>query len=240
MYKNTNEIIRKSQLDKKEMGELIEKNSGLIWSIVKRFVGRGYEKEELYQIGAIGFIKAIKRFDTSYNVQLSTFAVPYILGEIKRFLRDDGIIKVSRNLKELSMKINDLQRRNIIEKGEEITIAELAKKLKVTKEEIAAAIDSSKPINSIDEEVYENENGITKIEQIKTEKNETDELINNMCIKKLIQDLEEREKQLIILRYYKGKTQTEVAKILGITQVQVSRIEKKVLINMREKMKETA
>ena len=218
------------------MTKIIETNSGLLWSIVKRFQGRGYEKEELYQIACIGFIKAIKRFNVEYNVKLSTYAVPYILGEIKRFIRDDGPIKISRSIKELATKINELQRQHINKTGEEMSIAELAKNLKVSNEEIVVALDAIRKPESIDEELYDETGGETKIAKISTNKDETGSVINKICIQELIRELKDREKQIIILRYYKGKTQSEVAKILGITQVQVSRLEKKILLEMRKKI----
>ena len=139
------------------MAKLLEENNGLIWSIVKRFKDRGYELEDLYQIGSIGFIKSIKRFDTSFDVKLSTYAVPYILGEIKRFIRDDGSFKVSRSIKELAMKIRDIQNKYLRESGKEITILEISKELKVTKEEITLAMDSIKPAVSIYQDSYSDE-----------------------------------------------------------------------------------
>ena len=238
MYEiKTEDLLKAQNNDDKAMTDIIETNSGLLWSIVKRFLGRGYEGEELYQIGCIGFIKAIKRFDTNYDVRISTYAVPYILGEIKRFIRDDGPIKISRSIKELAIKIKDIQKEYLSKKGEEISICEIAKILKVSKEEVAVALDSLRPLESIDEESYENDTGgETKITKIGNGKDETGCLINKMCLDELIKNLTEREQKIIMLRYYKEKTQSEVAKILGITQVQVSRLEKKILLNMREKI----
>ena len=153
MYNNnTKEILEAQQGNHEIMSKLIESNSGLVWSIVKRFSGRGFELEDLYQIGVIGLIKSIKRFDTNFDVRLSTYAVPYILGEIKRFIRDDGPIKVSRSIKELSMKIKDIQREYINKTGEEIGINEIAKKLKIPKEDIAVALDAANPVESIYQE----------------------------------------------------------------------------------------
>lgn len=209
---------------------------GLVWSIVKRFSGRGHSQEDLYQIGCIGLIKAIQRFDTTYNVKISTYAVPYILGEIKKFIRDDGIIKVSRSIKELGIKINELQREHINKTGEEIKITELAQKLNVTKEEIVVALDATIKPESIDEELYNESGKETKISRIPSNKDESTNIINKLCVQELINDLENKEKQIIMLRYYKGRTQLEVAKELGITQVQVSRLEKKILTKMREKI----
>ena len=238
MYEiKTEEILKAQNNDKEAMANIIEINSGLLWSIVKRFLGRGYDAEELYQIACIGFIKSIKRFDTSLNLRLSTYAVPYIMGEIKRFIRDDGPIKVSRSLKELSAKVKEVQREYLCKKGEEINISEISKILKVSKEEIAMAMESERPLESINEENYDNEsNGESKISKISNGKDETAILIDKICINNLIEQLEAREKQIILLRYYRGKTQSEVAKMLGITQVQVSRIEKKILLNMKEKI----
>lgn len=159
-----------------------------------------------------------------------------LFGEIKKFIRDDGPIKVSRSIKELATKINEIQRQNINKTGEELQINELSKILNVTKEEIVVALDAVRKPESIDEEVYEETGGETKISKISTNKDETNALINKICIQELIEELQEREKKIIILRYFKGKTQTEVAKKLGITQVQVSRIEKKILNEMRRKI----
>lgn len=238
MYKDNIHNIKLAQDgDELAMEKLLKNNSGLIWNIVKRFNGRGYETEDLYQIGSIGLIKAIKRFDISLEVQLSTYAVPYILGEIKRFIRDDGIVKVSRQTKELSFKIKQLQREYLNKKGEEISIQELGKKLKVSKEEIAAAIESTNYVDSI----YSNDTSSSEdermlIEKISNEKDEYNELVNKMTLSQIIDNLETREKEIILLRFYKGQTQSQVGKVLGITQVQVSRIEKKVLEKMRVKL----
>lgn len=237
MYEiDSEEIIKAQNNDEEAMTKIIKTNSGLIWSIVKRFLGRGYDKEELEQIAYIGFIKAIKRFDTTLEFKLSTYAVPYIIGEIKRFIRDDGAIKVSRSIKELSTKIGQVQREYLVKKGKEITIEELSKELNVEKEDIILALESQKSIESIDKNVYEDESGESKISKISNQKDETNILIDKLCIEELINKLEIRDKKIILLRYYKGKTQTEVAKILGITQVQVSRLEKRILNEMREKI----
>lgn len=237
-YENTiQDIIDAQNGNQETMSKLVEENNGLIWSIVKRFQGRGYELEDLYQIGSIGFIKSIKRFDTSFDVKLSTYAVPYILGEIKRFIRDDGSIKVSRSIKELAMKIKDIEAKHLREKGEEITILQIAKELKVSKEEVAIALDSLRPTVSIYEDSYSNdEGGISFLDTLSTNVDEAEQLSNKLAIKQIIENLEEREKEIILLRYYKNKTQMEVAKILGISQVQVSRIEKKILNSMKLKL----
>ena len=237
MYEiDSEEIIKAQNNDEEAMTKIIKTNSGLIWSIVKRFLGRGYDKEELEQVAYIGFIKAIKRFDTTLEFKLSTYAVPYIIGEIKRFIRDDGAIKVSRSIKELSAKIGQIQKEYITKKGEEITVEELARELKVEKEEIVAALESQRTVESIDKNVYDDENGESKISKISNQKDETTILLNKLCVEELINNLETRDKKIILLRYYKRKTQTEVAKMLGITQVQVSRLEKRILSEMKEKI----
>ncbi len=234
---NIEDIIEAQNGNQEKMTKLVEENNGLIWSIVKRFKDRGYELEDLYQIGSIGFIKSIKRFDTSFEVKLSTYAVPYILGEIKRFIRDDGSVKVSRSIKELAGKIKDIQSKYLKETGEEINITEIAKQLKMPKEEIAVALDSLKPTISIYDDSYTNdEGGISFLDTLSTNVDEAETLTNKLTIKEIITNLEQREKEIILLRYYKNKTQTEVAKILGISQVQVSRIEKKILNFMKLKL----
>ena len=169
-----------------------------------------------------------------YEYQLMQFHILY--GEIKRFIRDDGPIKISRSIKEMATKINEIQRQNINKTGEELQINELADILNVNKEEIVVALDANQKIESIDEEIYDDTGGETKISRISTNKDETGNIINSLCIQELLSTLSKRDKQIIILRYYKGKTQNEVAKMLGITQVQVSRIEKKLLREMREKI----
>ena len=236
MYENNREnIIKAKQGDGQAMEQLITDNMGLIASIVKRFKDRGYELEDLYQIGIVGFIKSIKRFNTEFNVKLSTYAVPYILGEIKRFLRDDGPVKVSRSIKELGMKIKELQR-EALARGKELKIEEIAKTLHVSKEEVAASLDSFQPVESIYSKSYQDEEGGISIIDTLGEQEETITLADKLTLKQLIEELEDKEKQLILLRYYKGRTQMQVASILGITQVQVSRMEKKILSHMRHKL----
>lgn len=231
------DILEAQNGDSKALAKLVEENNGLIWSIVRRFRDRGYELEDLYQIGSIGFIKSIKRFDTSYEVNLSTYSVPYILGEIKRFIRDDGAIKVSRSTKELARKIRDIQARHLRETGEEISIGKIAEELKTSKEEIAVALDSLNPTVSIYENAYsDEEGGLDFASQLSTGIDESEQIANRLSVQELIQHLDSREKEIILLRYYKNKTQTQVAKILGISQVQVSRLEKKILETMKLKL----
>lgn len=240
MYNNNyQDIIDAQNGNKEKMTSLVENNMGLVYNIVRRFQGRGYEIEDLKQIGILGLIKAIKKFDTKYEVQLSTYSVPYILGEIKRYIRDDGSIKVSRSIKEIAMKINILKKESLEKTGKEIKIEEISKILKISKEEIALAIDATAQdvVTSINEPVYDGGDGkICIADTLKSEKNEENEITNKLAIQKLINELNERDQQIIILRYFKGNTQSQVSKMLGISQVQVSRIEKKLLLEMREKI----
>ena len=239
MDNNTNEIKLAQNGDKDALAFLVESNQGLIWSIVKRFTGRGYDTEDIYQIGAMGLVKAIRNFDIKYEVKLSTYSVPYILGEIKRFIRDDGPIKVSRSIKELNVRINELKKHYLIKTGKEITIEEICKERKVQKEDVVIAMESTNSVESIDgASGAENKDGkqMTIFDKISTGKNEEELITNKMVVNQLINELQDRDKELILLRFYKEKTQTEVAKILGISQVQVSRIEKKILNSMRIKL----
>lgn len=202
-------------------------------------MNRGYEVEDLYQIGCIGFIKSIKRFDTNFEVKLSTYSVPYILGEIKRFIRDDGPIKVSRSIKELNVKIQELKKHYLITKGREITIEEIAKELKVDKDDIIIAMESNNSIESIEGTSSQSDKEGKKLsilDKISTGKNEEEIITNKIVIKQLLKELDERDREIILLRFFKEKTQTEVARILGISQVQVSRIERKILDKMKNKL----
>ena len=239
MYENNiNSIKRAQDGDKFEMDRLIRENNGLIWSIVKRFMNRGYEVEDLYQIGCMGFIKSIKRFDTNFEVKLSTYSVPYILGEIKRFIRDDGPIKVSRSIKELNTKINELKRHYLLN-GKEITLEQICKELKIQKEDAIIAMESTNAVESMDAATNaENKEGkqMTIFDKISTGKNEEEIITNRMVVNQLVNELNDRDKEIILLRFFKEKTQTEVAKILGISQVQVSRIERKILNEMKAKL----
>ena len=230
MYSNNIKYIKLAQENNEEAMEyLVKNNSGLVWNIVKRFSGRGYELEDLYQIGSIGLIKAIKRFDIDLEVQLSTYAVPYIMGEIKRFIRDDGIIKVSRQTKELAVKIKQIQNEYMNKYSEEISIMQISKILKVPKEEIAAAIESCNSVNSIYSVEGADSDDRMIIEKIADNKNEYNNLVDKITLSEIINKLDEKEKKVILLRFYKEQTQSQVGKILGITQVQVSRIEKREL-----------
>lgn len=227
------DIVEAQNGNKMALEKLILNNNGLIWSIVKRFKDRGYEIEDLYQIAVMGFIKSIKKFDTSFDVKLSTYAVPYILGEVKRYIQTDGPIKVSRSIKELLYKISEIQK-EYLKKGREVTIEEISKEVKLPKEEIVIALESKRPVNSIYES--EDENDMELIEKICDGTDEQNKVVNKIVIIELLKALTEKERQIILLRYFRGKTQSEVAKIVGVNQVQISRIEKKVLENMRRKL----
>lgn len=227
------DIVDAQNGNKVALEKLVLNNNGLIWSIVKRFKDRGYEIEDLYQIAVIGFIKSIKKFDTSFDVKLSTYAVPYILGEIKRYIQVDGPIKISRTIKELLYKISEIEK-EYLKKGKEITIEELAKEVNLPKEEVIIALESKRPVNSIYESDENNETEL--IDKISSGIDEQNKVVNKMVILELMKSLRDKEKQIIVLRYFRGKTQSEVAKIVGENQVQISRIEKKVLQNMRKKL----
>lgn len=236
MYETTIEEILEAQSgDKEKLNDIVEKNSRLIWSIVKRFKNSRYETEELFQIGALGFIKSIKRFDKEYNVKLSTFAVPYIIGELKRHFRDDGIVKVSRSLKELNMKI-EMLRKQYEKEGKELTIEKIKEELKESKENILLALEAEREVKSIDEDMDDGSENML-IKQVKVESYE-DETIRKLVLKEELNKLEEKERNIIVLRYFYNKTQSQIAEQYGISQVQVSRIEKKILLKMRENIKE--
>lgn len=237
LYDNqVSDIVDAQNGNETAMEKLININNGLIWSIVKRFKDRGFETEDLYQIAVIGFIKSIKKFDTSFDVKLSTYAVPYILGELKRYMQTDGPIKISRTIKELLYKISEVEK-EYTKQGKEISIEEMAKKVGVSKEDVIMALESKTPVNSIYEsELGDEDDGISIIDTISNNTDEQTIITNKLAITELINNLNEREKQVILLRYFRGQTQTEVAKIMGVNQVQISRIEKKVLNAMKRKL----
>ena len=228
------ELIKRSQNgDKDALNKIVNENSPLVWSIVRKFLNRGCEIEDLYQIGTIGLIKAVKNFDLSYDVRFSTYAVPMIMGEIKRFLRDDGIIKVSRHIKELSSKVRMATEKLEIELNREPKISEIANFLNESVEDVSTAIDASLAPESLYKSVNESEkNTVMLMDKISDEN--SDKILDNFILKDAICNLNERDKKIILLRYFKGKTQTEIAKMLGISQVQVSRLEKKILIEIRK------
>jgi RNA polymerase sporulation-specific sigma factor len=198
-------------------------------------MGRGYEAEDLYQIGAIGLIRAIDKFDFHYDVKFSTYAVPLISGEIKRFLRDDGMIKISRSLKENQWKIKKAMEIYLHENGREATVEELSEILGMEPEEIILAMEAVVEIESMEQSLYNGDGKeISLKERIADEKDEEEELTNKLFLQQLLQTLDKRDLELILLRYFENKTQTQVAEILGISQVQVSRLEKKILRYLKE------
>ena len=226
-------INRAHQGDKLARDKILIENTGLIWSIVRRFLNRGHEGEDLFQIGCIGMLKAIDRFDTEFDVAFSTYAVPMIAGEIRRFIRDDGIVKISRKIKENQMKIMHQREIYINEKKQEPTIEELEKVCDLTKEEIVMAMDASRNVESIDKEMYSKDSAYTLMDLAEDDTNIEETVLNKIMVQKLMDMLESKERKIINLRYFKNKTQSQVAKEMGMTQVQVSRLEKKILNSMR-------
>lgn len=234
MDKNSELVLMAQAGDKKACEQILEDNSGLIWCIVRRFVNRGAEMEDLYQLGSIGMLKAVNNFNPDFGVKFSTYAVPMIMGEIKRFLRDDGIIKISRSVKELSVKINQLKQELSKAGSREPSINELAEKLNVTSEEIIVALEAGMEIESLNTVVYQGDNSeITLMDKIPQESRDN-QLVENIDLKNALLQLEDRERKIIKLRYFQDKTQAQVAEIIGVSQVQISRIEKKVLGYMRK------
>lgn len=211
------------------------KINGLIWNIVKRFLGRGYEAEDLYQIACIGFIEAIQRFKFEFNVELSTYSVQYMIGEIKKFLRDDGIIRISRSTKELGAKIRQLERIYSDKTGESLCVQELSKILDLPEESIYMAQEAMQTkVESINDKV--GDDGREIIDILASDEDEQSKIVDKITILEMIKNLSFRDREIIDLRYFKDKTQMQVAKILGISQVHVSRIEKKILNDFRNKL----
>lgn len=229
-------LIQKShEGDKAAREQLVEENVGLIWCVVKRFYGRGLENEDLFQIGSIGLLKAIDKFDLSYDVKFSTYAVPMISGEIKRFLRDDGMIKVSRTLKELSYKIFQTREKLLDLLGREPTIEELAEKMQIDKEEIVEALEAGSEVESIYKPIHQKEgNEIRLMDKLEEKEHREEKILDHMLLQQLLGTLEKEERTLIYMRYFQDKTQSQVGKELGISQVQVSRMEKKIMENLRK------
>ena len=228
------ELILRSKSGDQEAGEiLIRENSGLIWSVAKRFIGRGTEAEDLYQLGCLGFLKAVEGFDLEFGTQFSTYAVPKIAGEIRRFLRDDGAIKVSRNLKENAMTIRLARNRLSNIYGREPTVHELSNHTGLSPEEIAMAEAATREVESIQRE--SGEEGFT-LENVLTDTESEEQLVEKIALRQAIGELGEREQLVIRLRYFHGLTQERVAKVLEVSQVQVSRIEKKAIAHLRERI----
>ena len=225
--------------DQEIMNRVIEMNLPLVASLSKKFLNRGYDYEDIFQIGSIGLVKAINNFDDSFNVKFSTYAVPMIIGEIKRFIRDDGIIKVSRNVKTLARKIH-FDKETLSKKlNREPTIEEIADFSGIPKEEILFAIESSSSMQYLYDTIHQDDGAPVLLIDKLSEKGEDDtEMINKLALKEALSSLDSKGRQIIMLRYFKDKTQVQVAKMLGISQVQVSRIEKKVLLLMKEKLQE--
>lgn len=234
----TEELICQSQEgDKAAREELIKENMGLIRHVVKRFLGRGVEAEDLFQIGAIGLVKAVDRFDLSFGVRFSTYAVPMIAGEIKRFLRDDSMLKVSRSLKELAGKAARLREQILMERGEEPGVEELAGLLGVEAEELVQAMDSSVEVESLQKIVYQGDGeGLSLMDKVEHGKDEQETLLRRLLLEQLLDTLEPRERQIINLRFFCDQTQTQVAQQLGMSQVQISRMEKKILAALKRRM----
>lgn len=223
--------------DKEARDRLVMENVGLIWSIVRRFSGRGHEMEDLFQIGSIGLMKAIDKFDPAFEVRFSTYAVPMITGEIKRFLRDDGMIKVSRSLKEMSARIQAAREDMAYSLGREPTLDEIAQKLQVSREEVAASLEAGAEIESLYRPVGDlGESSACLLDKLEEENDAQEKLLDRMILEKLLEGLNGQEKDIILRRYYYSQTQTEIAKVLNISQVQVSRLEKRILKKMRERL----
>ena len=223
--------------DENAKEELITNNSPLIKSIIKIYKNKGIEYDDLYQLGSLGFIKAINNFKAEFGVKFSTYAVPMIAGEVKRFLRDDGSIKVSRALKTLYIQINRFINKYKLENNENPSIAEISKEFKIEESEVMFALDSSRSVLSLDEQVDEgNSKSKTLLETIQDEDG-LDKMLDKIVLKSIIKNLSERDKKIIYLRYYLDRTQSEVARELNVSQVQVSRLELKILEKIKQKYK---
>lgn len=231
-------IQRAHDGDKEARDILVEENVGLVWSIVRRFQNRGVEPEDLFQIGTIGLIKAVDKFDCSYEVCFSTYAVPMITGEIKRYLRDDGILKVSRSLKETAAKAYRIREQQEKQTGREPTTQEIARELGISPEELMEAMDSYVQVESLQQTIYQGEgNTILLMDKLEEKDRQEEKVLDRIVLKEVLETLEAKERTIIYLRYFAGKTQAEIGKKMGMSQVQVSRTEKKVLERMRKEMK---
>lgn len=231
------QIRQAQQGNAQALETLVRENDRLVWSVVKHFTGKGYENEDLYQIGCIGFIKAVKKFDFSKNVQFSTYAVPLIMGEIRKFMRDDGIVKVSRGIKELARKIwytaGEIEKAS----GAPASLSEIAQKLDISCEEAAMAMAASaQPVSIFQPMGDSGENEITLLDTLESDGNFDEAIVDQMAVRNAAASLPPREQKIIFMRYYQNKTQSEVAKMLGISQVQVSRLEKKILSKLKQEI----
>lgn len=241
-HEETMNLIKRAQNgDEDAVDILVKSNLGLVKSVLRGFSNRGYDIEDLFQIGCIGLIKAIQKFDVNYDVKFSTYAVPMIVGEIKRFLRDDGIIKVSRSLKQTAAKVKYAKEKLTKSTGREPTIQEISDEIKVDKEEIVVALDSNYQPEYLYDVVYQSDGSpVFLIDKVSDDTNESEaDILDKIALKEILNRLKPRDRQIIILRYFQDKTQTEVAEILGISQVQVSRIEKRILNEMKYMLSKT-
>ncbi len=221
--------------DKNAREQVVLDNVGLVWSVVRHFSNRGYELEDLFQIGSIGLLKAIDKFDMSYDVKFSTYAVPMITGEIKRFLRDDGMIKVSRSVKELGIKVRTIREKLSGELGREPNLEELANSVGASREEVAASLEAGAQVESLYKTVGSGEDqNICLMDKIPDEDEAQERIMNQMVLKDLLMKLSGKDREIIVRRYYENQTQSQIAADLNISQVQVSRLEKKILRQMRE------
>ena len=239
-YENNLQLIPLAKEGNTEaLNKLIEANLPLVTSISKKFTNRGYEYEDIYQIGCMGLVEAIKNFDEKYNVKFSTYAVPMIIGEIKRFLRDDGMIKVSRNVKSLAKKLHFDKEALTKKLNREPTVEELAQFSGMDKEEILFALESSASMQYLYEVIHQDDGSpVLLIDKLSENAIEDKNITEKLALKEALRNLDTKSRQIIVLRYFKDKTQIQVAKMLGISQVQVSRIEKKVLQEMRKQLDE--
>lgn len=228
-------FVRAQRGEKEAREQLFNQNVGLVHHVVKRFLNRGgTEAEDLFQIGAMGLLKAIEKFDLDYGVCFSTYAVPLIMGEIRRFLRDDGMIKVSRSIKENGRKLKWIREELQQKTGRDPTISELSRESGIAVEDIMTALDAGREVESIYKTVYESDGNEVRLLDTLGKEGESEEIVNRLLLEKLISGLDEREKSLIKLRYFENKTQVQVAGDMGMSQVQVSRMEKRVLLRLRQ------
>lgn len=233
----TLDLIKKAQSgDELAKETLVNENSPLIKSVIRWFKDKGVEYDDLYQLGCMGFLKAINRFDVNYNVKFSTYVVPMIVGEIKRFMRDDGSVKVSRAIKTLNIKINRFCENFFTQNGRQATLADIAEHFKITEQEVVLTMDSAKMPVSLYTQLDDEEDGLMLVDRYNVDEN--DDFVDKFALKDLIENLEERDKKIILMRYFYDKTQSEIAERLGVSQVQVSRLENKILENLRKKLTE--
>lgn len=228
-------IGRAHQGDKEARDTLFEENVGLVYSVARRFAGRGAEMEDLFQIGSIGLLKAVDKFDLSYDVKFSTYAVPMIAGEIKRFLRDDGILKVSRSLKENQYKVFKLREELEGTLGREPTLLELSREMDMPVEELVLTMESKAEVESLQKTIYQGEGTeISLMDKLPEKENQQEKLLNRIFLEEILGSLDTEERKLIYMRFFQDMTQTEIAGKLGVSQVQVSRMEKRILGKMRK------